>query len=208
MTVTFTPKGSVVLLEPTVFTHTFGPQPEGCGEATTTTTIEKTLTFQVLGPICVADHPYIHWTLAATGLEPSQNLATLTFSDVNGNVVQTLTNQPFEGQALWPGASLDPEDWPGWVKIGGVWFTDPSDAVLRQGLFVRADVNPTAGPLFVPYPEATAACSQPEDVEVTTTLSGTLPVTGSSTGGTVWIAGLFVGLGGLVVLGARRRRSV
>ncbi len=89
-----------------------------------------------------------------------------------------------------------------------VWFTDPSDAVLRQGVFVRADVNPTAGPLFVAYPEATAACSQPEDVEVTTTLLATLPVTGSNTGGTAWIAGVFVLLGGLVVLGARRRRPV
>ena len=50
------------------------------------------------------------------------------------------------------------------MKIGGVWYVDPSDAVLRQGVYVQADINPTAGPLFVAYPEATAACAQPEVV--------------------------------------------
>ena len=208
VTVTFTPNAGVQLVEPTVFTHTFQPQPSGC---TTTTTPDKTLSFQVLGPICVADHPYIRWTLSATGLTPDQNTATITITDVNGNVVATLTNQPFSGQTLWPGASLDPEDWPGWVKIGGVWYTDPSDAVLRQGVYVRADVNPTAGPQFVAYPEATAACAQPETLlaaptTTTTTLTSSLPVTGSSTAGTVWIAAGFLGLGGFALALARRRR--
>ena len=171
VTVTFVAKGDVVLDGQTVFNHTFQAQPEDSAtttttttpgdDSTTTTTVEKTLTFQVLGPICVADHPYIHWELTATGLLPTQNLATITITDVNGNVVETLTNQPLVGSTLWPGASLDPEDWPGWVKIGGVWYSDPSDAVLRQGVYVRADINPTAGPLFVAYPEATAACAQP-----------------------------------------------
>ena len=176
----------------------------------TTTTIEKTLSFQVLGPICVADHPYIRWQLTATGLTPAQNLATITITDVNGNAVATLTDQPFNGQTLWPGASLDPEDWPGWVKIGGVWYTDPTDAVLRQGVYVRADVNPTAGPEFVAYPEATAACAQPESLEeVTTTslaLGSTLPVTGSSSAETAWIAAAFLAIGGLALVVARRRR--
>ncbi len=166
----------------------------------------------MLGPICVADHPYIHWQLTATGLRPDQNLATITITDVNGNVVETLTDQPLVGETLWPGASVDPEDWPGWVKIGGVWFVDPSDAVLRQGVYVRADINPTAGPLFVAYPEATAACSQPEALEATTTtaaaasLGGSLPVTGTSSSSTLWIAFGFLGLGGAALMIARRRR--
>ena len=158
----------------------------------------------------MADLPYIHWELTSTGSAPDQNLATITITDVNGNVVETLTNQPLVGSTLWPGASLDPEDWPGWVKIGGIWYTDPSDAVLRQGVNVRADINPTAGPLFVAYPEATAACAQPEQVDAAqrgTTISASLPVTGTSSTGTLWMAAGFLGLGGLALAIARRRRT-
>jgi LPXTG-motif cell wall-anchored protein len=223
VTVTFSAKGDVVLDGDTVFPHTFLAQPDNCattttapGDSTPTTTpatVDKTLTFQVLGPICVADHPYIHWELTSTGLLPSQNLATITITDVNGNVVETLTNQPLVGSTLWPGASLDPQDWPGWVKIGGIWYTDPSDAVLRQGVNVRADINPTAGPLFVAYPEATAACAQPTaagevDAATATTLAASLPVTGSSSSATLWIAAGLIGLGGLAMAAARRRRAV
>jgi hypothetical protein len=168
-----------------------------------TTTLAKTLTFDVLGPICVADHPYIHWTITATGLTPQQNRATITISDVDGNVVETLTDQPFDGQTLWPGASLDPEDWPGWVKIGGVWYTDPTDSVLRQGVMVRADVNPTAGPQLVTYPAATAACAGPETDSVVPDGPG-LPVTGHGIDVT-WMAIAFVGVGCLLVLVTRRR---
>ena len=218
VTVTFTAKPGVTLSGTTTFTHTFGAQPEGCDTTTTTsptdnstptTTVDKTLTFQVLGPVCVADLPYIHWELTSTGLRPDQNLATITITDVNGNVVETLTNQPLVGSTLWPGASVDPADWPGWVKIGGIWYTDPSDAVLRQGVNVRADINPTAGPLFVAYPEATSACAQPEqvDAESGTTVSAVLPVTGTSSSGTLWLAAGFLGLGGLALVIARRRRT-
>lgn len=227
VTVTFSGRPGITLLRPFTFSHTFDARPDGCDttttappddsttttttpgdDSTTTTTVEKTLTFQVLGPICVADHPYIHWELTATGLLPTQNLATITITDVNGNVVETLTNQPLVGSTLWPGASLDPEDWPGWVKIGGVWYSDPSDAVLRQGVHVRADINPTAGPLFVAYPEATAACAQPtpEEAGTATTISASLPVTGTSSSGTLWVAAGFLGLGGLALTVARRRR--
>jgi hypothetical protein len=127
-------------------------------------TTPKTLTFSAVGPIGVADTPYIHWELRSTGLRPDQNLATITITDINGNVVETLSNQPLVGDTLWPGASANHEDWPGWVKIAGVWYSDPSDAVLRQGVYVQADIIPTAGPVVVAYPEATTACAQPEVV--------------------------------------------
>lgn len=172
-----------------------------------TTTVAKSLTFDVLGPVCVANHPYIRWQLSSTGLTPAQNRATLTITDVNGNHVATLTDQPFDGQTLWPGAGVDPMDWPGWVLIGGVWFTDPADAVLRQGVYVRADVNPTAGPLFVAYPAATSACSGPEQ-QLQAPPDPTLPTTGSSSSTeTMWMAAVLVGFGAAAVLVARRRRT-
>jgi LPXTG-motif cell wall-anchored protein len=62
--------------------------------------------------------------------------------------------------------------------------------------------------LFVAYPEATAACAQPERVDAATaTVTGaSLPVTGTSSTGVVWLAASFLGLGGLAVAIARRRR--
>jgi len=55
------------------------------------------------------------------------------------------------------------------------------------------------------------ASLQPENLladptTTTTTLTSSLPVTGSSTAGTVWIAAGFLGLGGFALALARRRR--
>jgi hypothetical protein len=187
-------------------------------------TISPTLRFDVLGPVCVGDLPYIHWTMSATGLRPDQTTATLTITDVNDSPVATLANQPFSGQVIWPGASAEPQDWPGWVRIGGVWYVDPSDAILRQGIKVTASITPSAtaptegsrtrveaDPTLsgtVAYPDATAACAQPEDVQ-----SGAqppapaagLPATGHDLGGLTMGAALVTALGIALGLVARRR---
>ena len=41
-------------------------------------------------------------------------------------------------------------DVPGWnLNSDGFWVQDPSDAFLREGIFLTYDVNPTAGPVLV-----------------------------------------------------------
>ena len=200
----------------TVAATTTGP-PDSVGDESGTA--PATLGFHVLGPVCEAELPYISWELTSTGLAPEQNLATITISDINGNVVETLTNQPLVGETRWPGASAIPEDWPGWVKIAGIWYSDTSDAVLRQGVYVQADLAASAGPQLVPYPEAATGCAQPAVVApeaVTGVLAESgvlpadvpteLPATGSSSPDMLWIATGFVGLGVLVAGLARRKR--
>jgi len=39
---------------------------------------------------------------------------------------------------------------------------DPSDAFLREGIFLTYTVNPTAGPVLITYPPETAVCNSPE----------------------------------------------
>ena len=77
--------------------------------------------------------------------------ATVTFVDLDGNVVGTETATYEAGATVrfvYPGAPVDAAgnavDWPGWMFDGNVWVHDPSDAHLRDGLTVVVEVNPTA----------------------------------------------------------------
>jgi hypothetical protein len=97
------------------------------------------------------------------------NGVTITLLDANGNVVQVLENQPLSGQFIWPGASVNPPDWPGWIlNEDGIWEEDPTDEILREGLTIDAFFNPSVVG-FVEYPPATAACASPENPPTTTT---------------------------------------
>ncbi|MGB0113431.1 MAG: LPXTG cell wall anchor domain-containing protein [Ilumatobacteraceae bacterium] len=50
------------------------------------------------------------------------------------------------------------------LAADGSWIPDPSDAILRDGLTIQVEVNPTAT-ATVSYPPATSACNGPEDAE-------------------------------------------
>ncbi len=155
----------------------------------------------------MADAPYVNVTF---GNQPEFNgrPATVTFIDVNGNVVATHTATYTANGSIrfvYPGATVDaagnPTDWPGWVFDGDEWVPDPTDAYLRSGLTVRVEVNPTATGQ-VSYPPATETCADPPDSSST---GGALPATGSANSGIAWAAGitLLLGVGALAV--ARRR---
>ncbi|MEO1058248.1 MAG: hypothetical protein AAFY28_15160, partial [Actinomycetota bacterium] len=125
------------------------------------TPLEPTLDVGAFEPVCVGDFPYIDYTIVPKGFTPT-GTATIEILDADMQLVETLNDQPLNGQILWPGASLDPADWPGWQLENGVWVEDGTDQFLRDGLFFRITVNPTATTALVPYPEATSACANPE----------------------------------------------
>ncbi len=175
------------------------------------------LQFDFLGPVCEGNFPFINYAVSGD-VDIERDGATIVISDVNGNVVQTLVGQPLSGRVIWPGASVDPPDWPGWVLEDGVWVEDPTDDVLREDLTVTVSVNPEASDT-VAYPPATSACADPPDGTPTTpapttapptttrTPTPTLPVTG---GGGTTTNGLLLGVlllsaGGSIFLAVRRR---
>jgi len=54
-------------------------------------------------------------------------------------------------------------DVPGWIlNSDGFWILDPSDEILRQGISLTYEVNPTAGPVLVTYPPESSACANPD----------------------------------------------
>jgi hypothetical protein len=120
---------------------------------------EPTIDVAAFRPVCQADIPYIDYTIEVSGTDA--NTADITFIDVDGNEVEKLLDQPLTGRVIYPGASEDPQDWPGWaLNSAGQWVPDPSDENLREGLTVVVEVNPT-DQTTVSYPPATAACFQP-----------------------------------------------
>lgn len=97
-------------------------------------------------------------------------VGTLTFRDVNAIVVGTesVVYQPGATvDVLYPGTDVNPDgsvaNVPGWnLNSDGFWVQDPSDAFLREGIFLTYEVNPTAGPVLVSYPPESSACANPD----------------------------------------------
>ena len=172
-------------------------------------------------PVCQNDIPYIQYSIEVSGTP--NTTATITFYDKQGNQVARHENQPFSGKLIYPGASTDPADWPGWKFENGQWVPDPSDAGLREGLTVKVEVNPTAT-AEVTYPPANAPCNGPEIVQsqapTTTAAPGQqdppatpaapvtqLPSTGSNSTGAIAVIGLLLlAAGGAIVALVRRPR--
>ena len=185
---------------------------------TTTSTIVEDLAFNFLDPVCIDDFPFISYEVSGD-VEPGET-ATVTVTDINGTVVTVLEDQPLSGQVLWPGASVDPPDWPGWILEDGVWVVDPTDEVLREDLTITVEVNPTATET-VAYPPATSQCANPPDSPPTTTTapptsesSGTSTTTPTlpATGGEQTTNGLLIAVflltaGGAILTAVRRRPS-
>lgn len=156
------------------------------GETTTTsnyvpsTTVgERSLDVTAFTPICIADTPYIQYSIKPIGFT-SSGPATLTFYDNQGTFIETRVVPTLSGTTLYPGASVDPVDWPGWKQApNGNWEPDPTDAAWRDGLTITVEVNPV-GTTTVSYPPATSSCFGPEGTPPTTTVPC---VPGQTTGG-------------------------
>ena len=173
---------------------------------------------------CIDDAPYVVYDIVPVGFTPDPPIATLTVTDINGDPIMVLTNQPLSGKFLFPGSAIDengkPTDWPGWVKeADGTWreqsIDEPgSDAIWRKGLNIRVDVNPTAfvDPPVI-YPDGTPFCLGPNGEVPTSgqmpgTQTGSLPNTGAGGIDTFVQVGLaLLAGGGLLVVGAHRRRA-
>jgi LPXTG-motif cell wall-anchored protein len=191
---------------------------------------EPSLRIVALSPVCLGDIPYIDYELALEGLDPTGKTATLTITDLDGNPVGTYADQPLSGRILYPGASADPADWPGWKfdEDNEMWVFDSTDARLRDGLRITAEVNPSATGR-VAYPPASSACNGPELVDseppvpAAPTPPAAAPVAAApvaaappqstalpSTGTSSWLLALLatmlvLGGSGLVAVGQRRR---
>jgi LPXTG-motif cell wall-anchored protein len=179
----------------------------------------------------VAEVPTIRITFLNQFPSLAGRTGTLTFADINGNVVgsQPLVYQPGTTvDVLYPGTRVNADgsiaDVPGWNLVGGFWVRDPSDAFLREGINLTYTVNPTAT-AFVTYPPESANCANPDGpfppgtpstpapgTPGNSTIPGTpthLPTTGADTAMTLALAALASAGGtGLVLIARRRRRPV
>ena len=132
----------------------------------TTTTGTRSIRFTALAPECIADAPYIQYTITPTGFSAS-GPATLSFYDLNGVFIESRTVPSLSGITIYTGASVDPPDWPGWKQAeNGNWIPDPTDASWRDGLTVRATLGVSAD-----HPQGFAFAEQATTLEATGTVS-------------------------------------
>ncbi|WP_185146845.1 cadherin-like domain-containing protein, partial [Reichenbachiella sp. MSK19-1] len=133
----------------------------GTATATVTVTVEEDRSLDIsMEELCINDVPYVDYEVTAIGFDPTGLVALVEWVDVNGNVVQTQSNQPLSGRLLWPGAEVDANgngvNWPGWDFVDGTWIQVEDG--LRNNMSVRISVNPE-NTLSVSYPPATPACA-------------------------------------------------
>jgi LPXTG-motif cell wall-anchored protein len=177
------------------------------------TTSEPTLTVGGVSTVCDAGIPYIDYEIVT---ELAATSAVLWIEDLNGVEVYRDENADLKGRVIYPGASADPEDWPGWqLAPDGSWQQDPSDAHLRAGLQVWATINPT-GSAPVSYPPESDACMDPATSRTSDdppaggggassgTPTGGLPVTGSGNTVGLLLAALALIAGGFLLIRSTR----
>lgn len=174
--------------------------------------------------VCVGDVPFLSYAV-----DFGENNAfvgrpmTITFVNPAGENFVIDTTVPAPGtsqQVLWPGASVSPPDWPGWVlDADGQWVestTDPG-AFTRApgGVEVQFAVNPTLT-TRVTYPPASAVCANPKNVTPTGggVPGGGVPSGGGesipATGGSLLpgiLGGAALLLGGGLVAASRRKEN-
>lgn len=120
--------------------------------------------------MCIREVPTIVITFSAPGFPSlAGEVGTLRMTDVNAITVSTqpLVYEPGATvHVLYPGTSVNADgsiaDVPGWeLNDDGFWVLDPSDAFLREGIFLIYTINPTAGPALVTYPPESSNCANP-----------------------------------------------
>lgn len=186
---------------------------------------ERTLDVNGFSSECVKDAPWVTYSVATIGFTADPPVAKLTISDLNGELIEVLENQPLNGQFLYPGAAVDANGnataWPGWEfnETTKEWIElEPGEgnSFWREGLKITVEVNPT-GFTQVGYPDATPVCSgpnvttsppPPSEETAAATTSGTLPRTGSDgTSVFLQIGVLLLVAGGITLIATHRRRS-
>ncbi|SMD33285.1 Ig-like domain (group 3), partial [Reichenbachiella faecimaris] len=109
---------------------------------------------------CINDVPYVDYEVNTVGFDASGMTALVEWLNADGQVVQSLADQPLSGTLLWPGAEVDADGngiaWPGWDLVDGIWIQIEDG--LRNEMTVRISVNPESS-LSVSYPPATPACA-------------------------------------------------
>jgi hypothetical protein len=167
--------------------------------------------------ICVGDIPYLQYGVDFGSDEFVGDPMTITFDNPSGDDVVITTTVPPAGQAatvLWPGASEDPQDWPGWVlDENGQWVestTDPG-AFTRApgGVAVTFATNPSLT-TSVTYPPASAVCANPKNAPRAGDKEATAGVALARTGASVGSIGLAAGalvIGGAAAVTVARRRA-
>ncbi len=92
---------------------------------------------------------------------PTPMTATFINPDNSGNDY-VVRNLPLEGQFLWPGASINPPNWPGWERNADGTYseTDGNYRWTREGVTVLFQVNPEYS-VKVDYPPASSICANP-----------------------------------------------
>lgn len=152
---------------------------------------------------CVGDVPYLSYDVDA----PQEGPLTITFVNPDGEnyVVEDADRS---GTILWPGASLDPQGWPGWVlnDDGSYSETDGNFAWTRDGVTVAFDINPHYE-TTVDYPEASALCANPP-VTPEVPSGDELAQTGGSTPLPWTLGGLALIMGGLSTMFFLRRQAM
>ncbi|MFI2104503.1 LPXTG cell wall anchor domain-containing protein [Isoptericola sp. NPDC019693] len=180
-----------------------------------------------IGAVCVGDTPYLGYGVSLPeGIEVDDDTPlTITFLHPDGGENYVATDQPLEGQLLWPGATdTAPKQWPGWEQQddGSYVETDGNYAWTREGVEVLFEVNPEYSQI-VSYPEATTECANPvgmggadvvdavvdgpDDTDVPPAAAEAvdeLPQTGATVGVIAGIAALLV-VGGGLLFWLRRR---
>jgi hypothetical protein len=192
---------------------------EDCTPTTSTTTTTTTLPairpqpleLSAIGAECISDIPYLSYEI---DYPPGQS-ATITFINPTGPDV-VYEDVPLNGAVLWPGASMEPPDWPGWIRKDGVWVEADDGFLWARGtVSVLFEVNPSTV-VTVSYEQGTGSCADPNpDVvggvvitppTVPAQIGGVevLPFTGFPVGELAAVAFSAMALGGLMVLGAKR----
>ena len=190
---------------------------------TTTTTAPPTTppTIQLgnVTAVCVSNIPFFAYEIL--NFPEGTLLSEIRFENPEpGGADLVYVNQPLTGQVLWPGASADPEDWPGWIlNEDGIWV-EGDDGFLwaRESVQVTFTINPSVT-VTVTYPPASAICAGPVNPAitttpgstapdgVTTTRAGVLPFTGSELLALGYLAGATFLLGLILLVSARKQES-
>ncbi len=176
-------------------------------------TVPEELDVAVVGAECFDDIPYLRYTV----VYPAAESATITFLNPTGADV-VYEDVPLDGAVLWPGASENPPDWPGWILQDGVWVAADDGFLWARGtVTILFEVNPSTE-LTVSYLQSTEACADPENIPdevggVVITPPTTpgqidgvdvLPFTGIHGGALAAIALAALALGSLMLLSVRR----
>ena len=179
--------------------------------------------------VCVGDIPFFAYGVDFGDDSLVGQPMTITFVNPDGDDFVIDTAVPAaseEATVLWPGASVDPQDWPGWeLNAAGEWVQTTGDAGAFTrapgGVEVRFTTNPTLT-TSVTYPPASAICANPprsgdtpggtppqqqggDAATVPTPIADTIPQTGAGAALPLVLGLLGLGIGGGLVLAARRR---